>query len=259
MKVTDVVVTTSVVAGGGALFVLLGVFNWAYAASRWQGVLGSVSFVVGVLLFLFAFFYGVPKIIGLARDQPRHLVVEQRFAAANDFDFFLSRFHAKPSFMGILFRLGVDRVSFEVMKSNRLPFVEWGNYRYSFVHNRGRNRTPIGWGYLRVPMAKRAPDALFCLSQVKQMRRLTRFELPQSREPLGAFDVFCEAADRPAATAVLDADTLELLRLHKFSFEFADGYFSAYKAGLFRLWKPDTVLLLADVVSRIEGSHRADN
>ncbi|AMM21192.1 hypothetical protein AX769_14925 [Frondihabitans sp. PAMC 28766] len=254
VKVTDVITTVSVATGGGALFIFLGLANQGLAMSSFQKGLGWLLFTVGVATVLFTLGFGLPKIFGLVRNQPRHLVVESCFAAAKGFDFFLSRSHSEPPFGGILFRLGRDLVSFEVMRSSRLPFVEWGNYRYSFTRNGGKNWTPIGWGYLRMPLAASLPNALFCPSKVKQMRRLSRIELPRNPESFGAFDVYCEPADRAAATAILDADTVQLLKKNKFSFEFADGYFYVYFAGLFRLWKPETVKLLADIVTRVEGS-----
>ncbi|AMM21196.1 hypothetical protein AX769_14945 [Frondihabitans sp. PAMC 28766] len=254
VQVTDVVTTAAVAFGGGLLFIVIGLVNRGFSDSVLQAVLGSALLIAGTLASLYAVAYGIPRIVSLARAQPRHLFVEKGFAIANGFDFFLSRSHAKPPFTGIPFRLGTDRVSFEVMRSNRLPFVEWGNYRYSLKPAGARNVTFVAWGYLRVPLTDNVPNALFCLSKVKQMRRLTRIELPRNPEPSGAFDLYCEPADRLVATAILDDETVELLRKNKFSFEFADGYFYVYFAGLFRFWKPETVNLLADIVTRVENT-----
>ncbi|AMM21195.1 hypothetical protein AX769_14940 [Frondihabitans sp. PAMC 28766] len=253
IKVSDVVTTHAVVAGGGLMFVGLGWPGWGPTEEGPIRVLGYVLVSLGVLAFVFAVGYGVPRIVGLVKNQPRRLLVEKRFAAVNDFAFCLSRPHDRPPFTGIPFRMGEDRVSFEVMRSNQLPFVEWGNYRYSLKRNGGRNVTFVAWGYLRVPLAGNVPNALFCLSKVKQMRRLTRIDLPRSPASVSPYDLYCEPRDEKVVMSVLDSDMVALLRNNKFSFEFAEGYFYVHFAGLFRFWKPETVTLLAEIVSRVEA------
>ncbi|AMM21194.1 hypothetical protein AX769_14935 [Frondihabitans sp. PAMC 28766] len=251
MRPQDSLLLVAALLIGSVVVIAVGAWSFFLDPTRTFHYLGLGVAIVGILLFAFGLGWGIPKLLDVCVRQPKRVLAESSFAEANSFDFTLSRSDTRAAHSGILFRLGQERVAFEVMRLRGAPFVEWGNYRFSTPTNRGKNSTPWAWGYLMIPVAKKIPNALLRLKSVKQMNSLSAVELPIAATSVEPFELRCSPEDRPAIDSLLGGHLLESLARQHFTAEIADGYLYLYRAELFALSKPETVASLARLATAL--------
>jgi hypothetical protein len=126
------------------IFFVLGAFILMFSVSG-SGMLtlGSMLPVLIVLLIV----GGVIAALIVARRRSRHRQYRlDRFARANGMAY-LPRLNA-PSLPGMIFGIGRDRSSGDLVRGEHPRFVEFANYRYTT--GSGKSRTTHAWGYVAI-------------------------------------------------------------------------------------------------------------